>query len=108
MIGDRSGAALRAGEDGRGQAGGRREQWRSQDRSDSPAPAAELQVVDPVGAGDSFDAGFLTSFCGGGVSRHASSMGIFAALFRHRSGGTEAFRDLNAMREFFGKHGVSV
>jgi sugar/nucleoside kinase (ribokinase family) len=71
------------------------------------APAANVQVVDPVGAGDSFDAGFLHRFLRGGDLQTCIGYGNLCGAFSTTaSGGTEAFRDLNAMREFFGKHGV--
>ena len=73
------------------------------------APAANVQVVDPVGAGDSFDAGFLHQ-CLRGADRQTCLVygNLCGAFSTTASGGTEAFRDLKAMREFFGKHGVSV
>jgi sugar/nucleoside kinase (ribokinase family) len=72
------------------------------------APAASVQVVDPVGAGDSFDAGFLHQFLRGADLQACLVYGNLCGAFSTTaSGGTEAFRDLKAMREFFGKHGVS-
>ena len=71
------------------------------------APAANVQVVDPVGAGDSFDAGFLHRFLRGGDLQTCLAYGNLCGAFSTTaSGGTEAFRDLDAMRKFFGEHGV--
>jgi len=71
------------------------------------ASATSVQVVDPVGAGDSFDAGFLHQFVRGADLQtclvHGNLCGAFSTT---ASGGTEAFRDSKAMHEFFGKHGV--
>jgi sugar/nucleoside kinase (ribokinase family) len=72
------------------------------------APAANVQVVDPVGAGDSFGAGFLHRFLRGGDLQTCLAYGNLCGAFSTTaSGGTEAFRDLKAMKEFFGKHGAS-
>jgi len=71
------------------------------------APAVNVQVVDPVGAGDSFDAGFLHQFLRGGDLQTCLAYGNLCGAFSTTaSGGTEAFRDSKAMHEFFGKHGV--
>jgi sugar/nucleoside kinase (ribokinase family) len=65
------------------------------------SPALKLDVVDPVGAGDSFDAGFLSEFVRGGDIEACLRKGNLAgALSVTRSGGTEAFRD-SAYRERF-------
>jgi sugar/nucleoside kinase (ribokinase family) len=72
------------------------------------APAVNVQIVDPVGAGDSFDAGFLHQFLRGADLEACLVYGNLCGAFSTTaSGGTEAFRDSIAMREFFGKHGVS-
>lgn len=64
-----------------------------------------VQVVDPVGAGDSFDAGFLSKYLQGAGLRECLEYGNLAgALCTQRSGGTEAFRDRKFMREFFARH----
>ena len=71
------------------------------------APAVKVKVVDPVGAGDSFVAGFLHQFVRGADLQTCLVYGnICGALSTTASGGTEAFRDSKAMHEFFGKHGV--
>jgi len=73
------------------------------------APAATVHVVDPVGAGDSFDAGFLHEFLRGGDLQTCLVYGnVCGAFSTTASGGTEAFRDSKAMQKFFGNHGVSV
>ena len=73
------------------------------------APAVKVQVVDPVGAGDSFDAGFLHQFVrGADLETCLVSGNLCGAFSTTASGGTEAFRDAKAMREFFGSQGVSV
>jgi len=71
------------------------------------APAANVQVVDPVGAGDSFDAGFLHQFLRGADLKTCLVYGNLCGAFSTTaSGGTEAFRDSKAMHEFFGKRVV--
>jgi sugar/nucleoside kinase (ribokinase family) len=65
------------------------------------APVAPVTVVDPVGAGDSFDAGFLHQFLRGeGLATCLSYGNLCGAFSTTASGGTEAFRDANRMREF--------
>jgi sugar/nucleoside kinase (ribokinase family) len=65
------------------------------------APAVPVKVVDPVGAGDSFNAGFLHKFLQG---EDLSSCLAFAKLIGGFSttatGGTEAFRDRAALAKF--------
>ncbi len=69
--------------------------------------AVNVQVVDPVGAGDSFDAGFLHQFVRGADLQTCLVYGNLCGAFSTTaSGGTEAFRDSRVMREFFGKRGV--
>jgi sugar/nucleoside kinase (ribokinase family) len=64
-------------------------------------PALRLNAVDPVGAGDSFDAGFLSEFVRGSDLEACLRKGNLAgALSVTRPGGTEAFRD-SAYRESF-------
>ena len=73
------------------------------------APAAKVRVVDPVGAGDSFDAGFLHQFLGGADLQTCLVYGNLCGAFSTTAyGGTEAFRDSKTMREFFGSQGSSV
>ncbi len=64
-------------------------------------PAQRVEAVDPVGAGDSFDAGFLTQFIrGADIPACLTAGNITGALSTTRPGGTEAFRD-PAHREAF-------
>jgi sugar/nucleoside kinase (ribokinase family) len=61
-------------------------------------------VVDTIGAGDSFDAGFLHQFIRNAPLEECLSYGNLAgALSTTRSGGTEAFRDATHRREFLAK-----
>jgi sugar/nucleoside kinase (ribokinase family) len=56
--------------------------------------AATTAAVDTIGAGDSFDAGFLHQFIRGGKIEDCLRYGNLAgALSTTRQGGTEAFRD---------------
>jgi sugar/nucleoside kinase (ribokinase family) len=65
------------------------------------SPALKLNVVDAVGAGDSFDAGFLSEYVRGAALETCLRKGNLAgALSVTRPGGTEAFRDV-AYRERF-------
>ena len=73
------------------------------------APAVRVDVVDPVGAGDSFDAGFLDQFLRGADLQSCLAFGNLCGAFSTTAcGGTEAFRDSKATKEFFRKHGAFV
>jgi sugar/nucleoside kinase (ribokinase family) len=63
-------------------------------KESSAARPPQVGVADHVGAGDSFDAGFLHQFIRGGKIEDCLAFGnIVAALSVTRPGGTEAFRD---------------
>jgi sugar/nucleoside kinase (ribokinase family) len=65
------------------------------------APAVPVTVIDPVGAGDSFDAGFLHHFLNGSDLESSLAYGnLCGALSTTGRGGTEAFRNTTRMREF--------
>ena len=65
-------------------------------------PAKEVEAVDTVGAGDSFDAGFLHQFVRGADLAACLAYGNLAgALSTTCPGGTEAFRDAAHREEFF-------
>jgi sugar/nucleoside kinase (ribokinase family) len=69
------------------------------------SPAIKIDVVDPVGAGDSFDAGFLNAFLGGaGLQDCLSAGNVAGALSTTRPGGTEAFRDTEHRERFLCEH----
>ena len=58
------------------------------------APSRDVVPVDTVGAGDSFDAGFLHEYVRGSDLNECLAIGnISGALSTTRPGGTEAFRD---------------
>ena len=58
------------------------------------APTQELVPVDSVGAGDSFDAGFLHEYVrGGDIEKCLASGNSAGGLSTTRPGGTEAFRE---------------
>jgi sugar/nucleoside kinase (ribokinase family) len=68
-------------------------------------PALKVDAVDPVGAGDSFDAGFLHQYLRGADLANCLSWGNLAgALSTTRSGGTEAFRDRKHRERFLREH----
>src|SRR5579872_140773 len=68
-------------------------------------PALKLQVVDPVGAGDSFNAGFLNEyFKGSDVQTCLAAGNLAGALSVTRAGGTEAFRDQAHREQFLKEH----
>lgn len=68
------------------------------------AASQEVIAVDTVGAGDSFDAGFLHQFVrGADLPACLASGNLAGALSTTRPGGTEAFRDV-AHREAFLKN----
>lgn len=69
-------------------------------------PGVSVTPVDTIGAGDSFNAGFLTAYLRGhGAVACAAAGNVCGALSTLRTGGTEAFCD-DALREsFLHEHG---
>jgi sugar/nucleoside kinase (ribokinase family) len=60
-----------------------------------------VEPVDTIGAGDSFNAGFLNAWLKGEDAVSAAAMGnLTGALSTLRPGGTEAFRDYKLVEEF--------
>jgi sugar/nucleoside kinase (ribokinase family) len=79
---------------------------RGNDRLDAMPP--KVATVDTIGAGDSFDAGFLHQFIRGAKIEECLRFGNLAgALSTTRTGGTEAFRDA-AYRNAFLAEGKSA
>jgi sugar/nucleoside kinase (ribokinase family) len=73
--------------------------WRGNERV--VAPAVSATAVDSVGAGDSFDAGFIHQFIRGATIESCLQFAnVTGALSVTRAGGTEAFRDA-AHRQHF-------
>ena len=69
------------------------------------SPAVKVDVVDPVGAGDSFDAGFIHEFLrGSDVNTCLAAGNLAGALSVTRPGGTEAFRDAAHRERFLAEH----
>ena len=70
------------------------------------SPALQVDAIDPVGAGDSFDAGFLHQYLRGADDLPAclSAGNLAGALSTTRPGGTEAFRDGEHREKFLQKH----
>jgi len=68
------------------------------------SPSQEVVAIDTVGAGDSFDAGFLHEYVKGSDLPTCLASGNRAgALSTTRPGGTEAFRDAAHREKFFRK-----
>ncbi|HEV2716067.1 MAG TPA: sugar kinase [Terriglobales bacterium] len=66
------------------------------------SPAVKVNAVDSVGAGDSFDAGFLFQYLRGADLPTCLAAGNLAGAFSTtHSGGTEAFRDREYREKFF-------
>jgi sugar/nucleoside kinase (ribokinase family) len=69
------------------------------------SPAVTVDAMDAVGAGDSFDAGFLHQFLRGDDLAACLTAGNLAGAFSTtRPGGTEAFRDAKYREQFFKDH----
>lgn len=73
------------------------------------SPALRVEATDAVGAGDSFDAGFLTQFLRGAEIETCLAYGnACGALSTTRPGGTEAFRDREYRERFFRQQGIET
>lgn len=71
--------------------------------------AIRVNAVDPIGAGDSFDAGFISQYVRGADLRTCVAHGNLAgALSTTRPGGTEAFRDRAYREHFFREHALEL
>lgn len=69
------------------------------------SPAKLVDAVDPVGAGDSFDAGFLHEYVqGADIPACLASGNLAGALSTTRPGGTEAFRNTKHRAEFLARY----
>jgi len=69
-------------------------------------PAECVTPVDTIGAGDSFDAGFLAAYLRGALPDACAAFGNrTAALSTLRPGGTESFRDLALLGEILSRAG---
>jgi sugar/nucleoside kinase (ribokinase family) len=80
---------------------------RADERIESGAVSVEL--VDPVGAGDSFDAGFLHAYLRGCSLGDCMTAGNAAgALCATRAGGTEAFVDREHRETFLRQHAPAL
>jgi len=67
-----------------------------------------VDVADHVGAGDSFDAGFVHKYIRGAkVDECLKFANVVGSLSVTRPGGTEAFRDARYREEFLRKHAVT-
>jgi sugar/nucleoside kinase (ribokinase family) len=72
------------------------------------ADSLSVQPVDTVGAGDSFNAGFLHKFIRGADLQDCLEYGnVSAALSTTRAGGTEAFRDRQHRETFLKCRGAA-
>jgi sugar/nucleoside kinase (ribokinase family) len=78
---------------------------RGQERAS--CPALKVDFVDPVGAGDSFDAGFLSRYVRGADLQSCLKSGnVAGALSTTQPGGTEAFRDRQNAQAFLLEHPI--
>jgi len=76
-----------------------------QGKTEISAPPLRVEVIDPVGAGDSFDAGFIHQYVRGADLATCLRYGNLAgACSTTRPGGTEAFRDRPHFQKFFREH----
>ena len=67
-----------------------------------------VKSVDDVGAGDSFDAGFVHQFLAGAKLEDCLAYANLAGAYSTtKAGGTEAFRDRNALNAFIRQHSTA-
>jgi sugar/nucleoside kinase (ribokinase family) len=72
------------------------------------SPPQEVVAVDTVGAGDSFDAGFLHQYVrGADLETCLASGNLAGALSTTRPGGSEAFRDASHRENFLRERATS-
>ena len=72
------------------------------------SPPQEVFAVDTVGAGDSFDAGFLHQYVrGADLATCLASGNLAGALSTTRPGGSEAFRDASHRENFLRERATS-
>lgn len=77
------------------------------DRRDWVDPL-NVDPVDTIGAGDSFNAGFLSFYLNGEDRLRAAAMGnVTGALSTLRSGGTEAYRNAELRDAFLKRHKIN-
>lgn len=70
-------------------------------------PPVRVEAVDTIGAGDSFNAGFLSSYLKGQDPSRAAAMGnVAGALSTLRPGGVEAYRDFDLRDTFLRQHPI--
>ena len=70
------------------------------------SPSRKVEAIDTVGAGDSFDAGFLHQYVSGAdIETCLASGNLAGALSTTRPGGTEAFRDATYRDQFLRRQG---
>jgi sugar/nucleoside kinase (ribokinase family) len=73
------------------------------------APAIEMQTVDAVGAGDSFNAGFLHGYLRGWDIERCLEYGNLAGAYSTTAiGGVAAFQNRGDMQQFFVEHTMQV
>lgn len=78
-------------------------------KTEITAPPVPVEVVDPVGAGDSFDAGFIHQYVKGADLAACLRYGNLAgACSTTMPGGTEAFRDRSHFQKFFNEHAAKA
>lgn len=71
-----------------------------------PVPLIPADIIDTIGAGDTFNAGFLAAWLNGADPETCGRAGnIAGALSTLRPGGTEAFRDAELRSRFLREHG---
>jgi len=81
--------------------------WQGREKTSAPAVAAT--PVDSVGAGDSFDAGFVHQFIrGASLADSLQFANVTGALSVTRAGGTEAFRDAAHREKFLRQHATNT
>ena len=78
-------------------------------REEVRCPPLSVEAIDPVGAGDSFDAGFIHQYVRGADLATCLACGNLAGAFSTtRPGGTEAFRDRKHFQDFFTRDSKGV